>query len=202
LPAAEAVFATDGGAGRRCDAACMDIEKTDQQQFDEAVSTKGKLVVQTLAGVGIVAALMMSVFALLANGNRDSSTMGGTQLAAPAVKTLPANASVAISHITRGCHTLTVAGASSSAPSATIHLAAGGTLHVQNNDVMPHQIVSAGGPQAQLVAAAMNHMGARSTVTFPSAGTYSLTTKAGEDYMKGVMTMGEDNTLKIRVIVA
>ena len=44
-------------------------------------------------------------------------------------------------------------------------------------------------------------MGARSSVTFPTAGTYVLSTKAGEDYMKGVQTIGEDNTLHIRVVV-
>jgi hypothetical protein len=38
-------------------------------------------------------------------------------------------------------------------------------------------------------------------VTFPAAGTYVLSTKAGEDYMKGIKTIGEDNTLKIRVVV-
>ena len=59
----------------------------------------------------------------------------------------------------------------------------------------------ASGPQAQLSAAALNHMGATSTVTFPAAGTYTLTTKAGEDYSKGIVTTGEDNTLRITVVV-
>ena len=87
------------------------------------------------------------------------------------------------------------------APSATLHLTAGGVLHVQNNDVMPHQLVRVRGPQATFVAAAMTHMGARSSVTFPTPGTYSLTTKAGEDYMKGIHTTGQDNTLHIKVVV-
>jgi hypothetical protein len=47
----------------------------------------------------------------------------------------------------------------------------------------------------------MSHMGARSRVTFPAAGTFVLSTKAGEDYMKGIKTIGEDNTLRITVVV-
>ena len=38
-------------------------------------------------------------------------------------------------------------------------------------------------------------------VRFPKAGVYRFATKAGEDYSKGVRTLGPDNTLKLRVIV-
>jgi plastocyanin len=179
----------------------MDTEKTDQQKFDEQVDRNGKLVVQILAGVGIVAALVMSTLALLASGNRTDSMAGGMQSAAAPVKTLPASATIRIDHVTRGCHTLVLNGVVPGAPSVTVRLAPGGILHVQNNDVMPHQLVHLGGPQVPVVAAAMNHMGASSTVTFPAAGTYSLTTKAGEDYAKGIHTTGPDNTLRIHVIV-
>jgi hypothetical protein len=48
----------------------------------------------------------------------------------------------------------------------------------------------------------MNHMGARSTVTFPTAGIYNLMTKGGEDYTKGIQTIGPDNTLRLKVVVA
>ena len=47
----------------------------------------------------------------------------------------------------------------------------------------------------------MDHMGARSTATFATPGTYSLTTKAGEDYTKGIQTIGPDNTLRLKVVV-
>ena len=87
-------------------------------------------------------------------------------------------------------------------PTQTIRLAVGGNLRVQDNDVMPHQLMMVSGPQASFVGAAMTHMGAQSTVTFPSAGTYVLTTKAGEDYVKGIQTIGADNTLRIKVLVA
>ena len=87
-------------------------------------------------------------------------------------------------------------------PTQTIRMAVGCTLQVQDNDVMPHQLVLVSGPHAQLAGAAMDHMGASSTVTFPKAGTYVLTTKAGEDYTKGIKTIGADNKLQIKVLAA
>ncbi len=47
----------------------------------------------------------------------------------------------------------------------------------------------------------MRHIGARITLSFPHAGTYRLITKAGDDYMKGVKTIGEDNVLTLTVTV-
>jgi hypothetical protein len=82
-----------------------------------------------------------------------------------------------------------------------VHLAVGGTLNLQDNDVMPHKLFRVSGPKPAFIGADMSRMGARSSVTFPTAGTYVLSTKAGEDYMKGVQTIGEDNTLHIRVVV-
>jgi plastocyanin len=181
----------------------METEKTDQQTLDEQVNTTGKLVLQILAGVGIFAALLMSIVALIVSADRTDSSPASTGVAAvaKAPQTAPTSAGVTIDHVTRGCHVLTV-NHGAQTTSATIHLATGGILRVQDNDVMPHQIVRVAGPQAQFVGAAMKHMGARSTVTFPTPGTYSLTTKAGEDYMKGVQTLGPDNTLRIKVVVS
>jgi plastocyanin len=181
----------------------MEHEKTDQEQFDEQVNKAGKVFLEIAAGVGVFAALIMSLVALLVASNKSDSSAGTVPVAAAAAApTGPRSATVMIDHVTRGCHTLDVNGSGRLSPRATIHLAAGGVLRMQNNDVMPHTLVLARGPQATLVGAAMAHMGAKSTVTFPTAGTYSLTTKAGEDYMKGVITTGPDNTLRIKVIVA
>jgi plastocyanin len=181
----------------------METTNSDQQRFDEQVNKTGKLVLQILAGVGIFAALLMSIVALIVSTDRTDSApaSSGASAAAKAPQTAPTSASATIDHVTRGCHVLTV-NHGAQTTSATIHLAAGGSLQVQDNDVMPHQIVRVAGPQAQFVGAAMRHMGARSTVTFPTPGTYSLTTKAGEDYMKGIQTLGPDNTLRIKVIVS
>lgn len=181
----------------------MEPEKTDQQKFDEDVNRIGKRFLEIAAGVGVFAAVTMSLIALLVSTNKsDSSGAPAAQAAIPAKPAAPRTASIMIDHVTRGCHTLDVNGARRLAPHATIHLAVGGSIHMQNNDVMPHTLVVVHGRQVALVAANMAHMGAKSTSTFPTAGTYVLGTKAGEDYAKGVVTTGADNTLRIKVIVA
>jgi len=176
--------------------------QTDQEKFDEQVDIKGRLALQILAGVAIFAALTMSVMALVMSGGTNHMTSGGTSVLAPTVAAVPAGASVTIHHVTRGCHTLAVNGGGPDSPSATLHIAAGGLLHVRNDDVMPQRLVRVAGPRAQLLTAAMNHVGARSTVAFPTAGTYSLTTRPGEDYTAGIHTVGPDNTLRIKVVAS
>lgn len=181
-------------------------ETTDQQKFDEEVQRKGKLVLEVLAGVGIFAALIMSTIALLQSSDQPSggsSAMRGMSGmgAGTGVASTASTASVEIEHVTRGCHDFVVNGVSPGSPSATIHLSAGGSVSIQNNDVMPHRLVLVSGPAAALATPAMDHMGARSTATFPSPGTYALTTKAGEDYTSGIRTIGEDNTLRLTVVV-
>jgi plastocyanin len=182
----------------------MNPAKTDQQQFDEDVNRVGKLVLGILAGVGIVAALMLSTLALIKSSDR-TGTMSATATKSlghtPSQPTVASIAKVQIAHVTRGCHTLIVDGATPGSPSAAIRIVAGGVVQVQNNDVMPHRLLRVSGPAAQIRTANMNHMGARSTVTFPTAGTYTLTTKAGEDYAKGIQTIGPDNTLRMKVVV-
>jgi hypothetical protein len=44
-------------------------------------------------------------------------------------------------------------------------------------------------------------MGASLRVTLTRPGVYHFTTKAGEDYMSGIKTVGNDNVLKLTVIV-
>ena len=70
-----------------------------------------------------------------------------------------------------------------------------------NNDVMPHKLIQLHGPKALLTGASMKHMSASAHVVFPVKGTYVFRTKAGEDYMKGVKTVGEDNVLTMKVVV-
>jgi plastocyanin len=191
----------------------VENEETDQEKFDEQVNKTGKGFLEIAAGVGVVAALVMSLVALMVASNKSDSSArvvaaapsGRLDRLSTVGRTLaagPRSATIMIDHVTRGCHTLDVNGSGRLSPRATIHLAAGGVLHMQNNDVMPHALVLARGRQATLAGAAMGHMGAKSTVTFPAAGKYSLTTKAGNDYQKGVTTTGPDNTLRITVIVA
>ena len=48
-----------------------ETEKHDQHQFDEAVEHTGKTVLEWLAGAGIVAALSMSMVALIQSGQKS-----------------------------------------------------------------------------------------------------------------------------------
>jgi plastocyanin len=172
---------------------------TDQEQFDQDVNRVGKRILAIAGGVGVVAALVMSGIALQ---NAGSHTTTVTMRGAAAAPSAPRMASVAIDHVTRGCHTLDINSAGPGSPHATIKLAVGGTIRLQNNDVMPHELVLKRGPAATIVGANMDHMGAKGTVTFATPGTYSFTTKAGEDYIKGVKTLGPDNVIRLKVVVA
>lgn len=109
-------------------------------------------------------------------------------------------ATLVIHHQTRGCHSWSLNGGPFNR-SQTVGLARGATLTIKNTDVMPHMLIEANGPVAVLRHADMNRMGAVATVTLRSSGTYVFTTKAGEDYMSGVKTIGPDNILSLVVHV-
>lgn len=160
-----------------------------------------------IATTGVVAAITMSIIAIAQTGDRTPSAPAvpvnnTAAAAAPAAK--PQVASVVISHVVRGCHAMLVNGQMPMTPKATLHLTPGSTLHVVDNDIMPHKLVQLAGPSIQVGGAAMDHMGATGTVKFPAAGTYVLSTKAGEDYpnVKAPETIGADNVLKLKVVVA
>ena len=120
-------------------------------------------------------------------------------LAAPAsTQTGP---TLTIRHQTRGCHSWSLNGGAYKT-SQTVTLAKGSTLTIVNNDVMPHKFVRLSGPALTLSSSAnMNHSGAVTKVKFTKAGVYRFTTKAGDDYMKGIKTVGEDNVLRLTVTV-
>jgi hypothetical protein len=121
-------------------------------------------------------------------------TVAGSALAAPK------NATITIRHQVRGCHSWSLDGKMWQAKQS-ITLVRGAVLTVVDNDVMPHKLIQLHGPKAVISGAAMAHMGASTHAGFPVKGTYVFTTKAGEDYMKGVKTVGEDNVLKLVVKV-
>jgi plastocyanin len=111
------------------------------------------------------------------------------------------HATITIRHQTSHCHTWAL-GHGTYAAHLNAAIAAGGTITFKNNDVMSHRLIEKSGPRAVISGSpAMSHMGATTTVKFPHAGTYVFTTKPGEDYMKGVMTTGEDNVLTLKVVV-
>jgi plastocyanin len=110
------------------------------------------------------------------------------------------NAAVVIRHQTHGCHSWSVNGdAFNARQSITLHR--GATLTVTNTDVMPHTLVLTYGPSLQISHPKLGHMGASVKVTLTQPGTYRFTTKAGEDYMTGVKTIGADNVLRLTVVV-
>jgi hypothetical protein len=129
----------------------------------------------------------------------------------------PSQASLIIRHQVRGCHAWSVNGGSFKASQAIV-LRRGGSLVITNNDVMPHALVKTSGPAVSIVnlktgtmgmgmrmsriPGAMTHMGASAKVIFSKAGVYRFTTRAGDDYMSGMKTIGEDNVLRLRVTVS
>jgi hypothetical protein len=142
-------------------------------------------------------------------------------LAAAAIAASAAGAggtnSLLIRHQVRGCHAWSLNGGPFR-PAQTTRAAVGSTLVVTDNDVMPHLLFQKSGPAATIRAhgngtpmhmkvqalhgpGAMNAVGASVSVTFPKAGVYTFQTKAGEDYMAGVKTIGEDNVLTLKVVV-
>jgi hypothetical protein len=110
------------------------------------------------------------------------------------------HATLTIKHQTRGCHSWSFDAKSWNA-TQRITIVRGGVLTVVDNDVMPHKLIEVSGPKASLTGTAMKHMGARAHVGFPTRGTYVFKTRAGEDYMTGIKTIGEDNVLKLVVTV-
>jgi plastocyanin len=141
-----------------------------------------KRLIVILAGLALVASLAAGGFA--------------------ATTKAPKSATVTIRHQLRGCHTWSVNGGAFKATQRTT-LARGGTITFMNMDVMPHKLLKTSGPAIQFAGKPnMNHMNATVKVTFSKAGVYKLTTKPGEDYMKGMKTIGEDNVLRLTVTVS
>lgn len=68
-------------------------ERHDQQAFDEAVVRKGKLLIQVLAGLGIVAALLIAIVALVQSGESHEPTGVRSSASQPAPATAPAASS-------------------------------------------------------------------------------------------------------------
>jgi hypothetical protein len=120
-----------------------------------------------------------------------------------------------IQHQTHGCHSWSLNGGPLKA-TQRLSLTRNASLTITNNDVMPHKLIETSGQAVRMRAVAtpvtvglkgrfgpamMAHIGAITKVTFATAGVYVFTTKAGEDYMTGIKTTGEDKVLKLVVTV-
>jgi hypothetical protein len=66
-------------------------EEHDQAEFDEAVNRDGKIVLAWLGGIGVVAALLMSILALTQSSERNTVTIT-SGAAAPATSSTPSGA--------------------------------------------------------------------------------------------------------------
>jgi hypothetical protein len=127
-------------------------------------------------------------------------------------------ATLLIHHQVKGCHSWSLNGGKFQV-SQIVRLQKGGTLTITNTDVMSHQLIKlTGGPVVMRLINAgvastgklkppyglglMPHMNATLKVSFAKVGVYTFTTKEGDDYMPGVKTVGNDNVLKLKVIVA
>ena len=146
-----------------------------------------------------------------------AATALAAALASAAGASNRSSATVIIQHQLHGCHAWSVDGAAFKATQST-RLQRGGSITFVDNDVMPHLLVQTSGPAKATIAklastmrnmatnlkgpGLMAHMGASVRATFPKAGTYTFTTKAGEDYTAGIKTIGEDNVLKLKVVVS
>ena len=131
----------------------------------------------------------------------------------------PGGGTLTIRHQVKGCHSWSLNGGAWKTIQQ-IRLARGGSIVVTNNDVMFHKLVKLSGPAMSftLVKAGsampmmhtvklpwepgmMGRPGATVKMTFPTAGVYKLRTVVGEDYMKMPETIGEDNVLRLTVVV-
>ena len=127
-----------------------------------------------------------------------ASALAGAQQSAKPAKA----ATVLIRHQLHNCHAWSVNGGSYAAVHS-LTLARGGTITFTNNDVMPQGLVKlSGAPVLFAGNQALNKPGAVVRVTFSKTGSYVFGTKPGEDYTKGVKTIGEDNVLRLVVTVS
>jgi plastocyanin len=145
-------------------------EQQDQQKFDEAVNRKGKVVLQTLGGVGVVGALLMSAIALNNSSEKSetgsSAKAGVTQVAAVAAAPAPAAAAQVVSTTISGSSKVGPDGKKHDAFTTTEFAVKVGqplTLKIDNTDDVPHSISAP--------AAGVN------IVAQPGTHTYSLVVK-------------------------
>jgi hypothetical protein len=107
---------------------------------------------------------------------------------------------ITVRHQLHGCHTWSFAGGAYSA-SLKVKIDRDTVLVFVDNDMMPHKLIQVSGPTAKLTTPSMRHIGAKAVAIFPKTGIYKFRTKAGEDYMKGMETIGRDNVLRLTVTV-
>jgi plastocyanin len=123
-------------------------------------------------------------------------------LVATSAAAAPKRVTIVIHHQTRGCHAWAVGLTGTYKASLAVSVRRGATLTFVNDDVMPQKIVQQAGAKVAFSGKAnLNKPAASVKVTFAKPGVYTFGTVVGEDYVKGVTTIGEDNVLKLVVTV-
>jgi heme/copper-type cytochrome/quinol oxidase subunit 2 len=132
----------------------MNTEIMDQQKFDEAVNKQGKVVLQVLAGVGILGALLMSMVALIQSGEKHEAIATAQPAATPSVVApAAARTPVAASTAATKAVDLKIVGSYKVGPDGKKHDAFTKTefavkvgqplkLRIDNTDDVPHSISS------------------------------------------------------------
>ncbi len=122
-------------------------EERDQRDFDEAVNNKGKVVLEALAGLGIFAAVLMSIVALVQSGQK-SETAASAQSVKQAAAATPAAAVAVAKPIDLkiiGAYKVAADGKKHDAFTKTEFAVKVGQplkLRINNTDDVPHSITS------------------------------------------------------------
>jgi plastocyanin len=123
-------------------------------------------------------------------------------VASSASAAAPKHVTVTIHHQTRGCHAWAVGTAGPYKAALRTTVSRGATLQFVNDDVMPQKIVLKSGPKVAFSGKTnLSKPSASVKAVLARPGVYTFGTVVGEDYIKGVKTVGEDNVLKLVVTV-
>ena len=133
----------------------MESQKSDQERFDEAVKRKGKVALQALAGAGILAAVLMSMVALVQSGEKHEASVSASAKPAaattaagsaqPVAQSAPAAATKPVSLKIIGSYKIAPDGKKHDAFTQTEFAVKVGqpvTLKIDNTDNAPHSITS------------------------------------------------------------
>jgi hypothetical protein len=141
--------------------------------------------------------------------------LGGAFAAGAPAQDHSVRAVLVIHHQVQGCHEWSL-NEGPDRVKQSVAIRAGQSISVTNDDVMPHQLVETSGPavvytrislgapmgrKGPFPPAMLARIGAESAITFTKAGVYHFRTKAGDDYMPNLTTVGPDNVLRLTVRV-
>jgi hypothetical protein len=127
-----------------------------------------------------------------------------------------ATQALVIHHQLRGCHAWSL-NEGPNRVSQAVSIRSGASITVTNDDLMPHKLIETSGravvytritigapmgAKKVFPPAMLARIGATSKITFTKVGVYRFTTKAGDDLMAPVATIGPDNVLRLTVRVS